>query len=95
VDAIIVVVRLGVVNRPMLRDLARELDASPANKLGFVLTGAGSAELYGAGGYAYRAALEPSKVQEEAGTVPSLADVDEDVDERRSAAGRSGSLPRS
>lgn len=55
IDAVMVVVRLGVVNRPMLRDLVRELDASPAHKLGFVLTGAGAAELYGAGTYAYRA----------------------------------------
>jgi tyrosine-protein kinase len=53
VDAILVVVRLGVVNRPMLRDLERELDASPTPKLGFILTGAGAAELYGAGTPAY------------------------------------------
>jgi non-specific protein-tyrosine kinase len=59
VDAIIVVVRLGVVNRPMLRDLAREIDASPAPKLGFILTGAGPTELYGMGAYGYRGKPEP------------------------------------
>ncbi len=47
VDAIVVVVRLGVVNRSMLRDLARELDASPAPKLGFVMAGSGVSETYG------------------------------------------------
>ena len=46
VDAIAMVVRLGLVNRPMLRDLARELEASPAPKLGFILTGAGVTEQY-------------------------------------------------
>ena len=34
---------------PMLRDLARELDASPAPKLGFILTGAAVTEQYGYG----------------------------------------------
>ena len=63
VDAIIVVVRLGVVNRPMLRDLARELDASPAPKLGFILTGAGPTELYGLGAYGYRGKPEPRPEQ--------------------------------
>ena len=51
VDAIAMVVRLGLVNRPMLRDLARELDASPAPKLGFILTGAGVTEQYAVGTY--------------------------------------------
>lgn len=55
VDAVLVAVRLGLVNRPMLRDLARELDASPAAKLGFILTGADATELYAFGGYAHRA----------------------------------------
>ena len=39
VDALLVVVRLGVVDRPMLRELHRQLDVSPARKLGFVLAG--------------------------------------------------------
>jgi tyrosine-protein kinase len=65
VDAIMVVVRLGIVNRPMLRDLARELDASPAPKLGFVLTGADAGELYGAGTYTYLARGETQEVQPE------------------------------
>jgi Mrp family chromosome partitioning ATPase len=58
VDAVLVVVRLGLVNRPMLRDLARNLEASPAPKLGFILTGADGVEHYGAGTYAYRARRE-------------------------------------
>jgi Mrp family chromosome partitioning ATPase len=47
VDAIVPVVRLGVANRPMLRDLARNLRVSPAPKLGFVFTGAEAHEMYG------------------------------------------------
>jgi Mrp family chromosome partitioning ATPase len=78
VDAIAVVVRLGLVNRPMLRDLARELEASPAPKLGFILTGAGVTEPYGVGAYGTRGKpqapervrpptpeLEPARVAEQ------------------------------
>ena len=53
VDAVLVVVRAGLVNRPMLHDLARELDASPARKLGFVLTGSEATEGYDVRGYGY------------------------------------------
>jgi non-specific protein-tyrosine kinase len=53
VDAIAIVVRLGIVNRPILRDLARELETSSAPKLGFILTGTETSELYGAHGYGY------------------------------------------
>ena len=49
VDAILVVTRLGVVNRPMLTDLSRELDGSPASKLGFVVTGVDVKAGYGYG----------------------------------------------
>jgi Mrp family chromosome partitioning ATPase len=52
VDAVLVVVRLGVVDRRMLRELARQLEASPARKLGWVLAGGDVSELYGAG-YGY------------------------------------------
>ena len=52
VDALFVVVRLGLVNRSMLRDLARVLSAVPATKLGFVLTGVEAGEQYGYGRYA-------------------------------------------
>jgi Mrp family chromosome partitioning ATPase len=52
IDAMIVVTRLNVVRRPMLRELRRLLAASPATKLGFVLTGAEREEGgYGYGGY--------------------------------------------
>ena len=47
VDALLVVVRLGVVDRPMLRELHRQLDVSPARKLGFVLAGGAPHEGYG------------------------------------------------
>ena len=57
-DAILVVARLGVINRSMLRELARELQTSPAPKLGFVLTGVEAAEFYG-GSYGYTRKAEP------------------------------------
>jgi len=40
VDAMVVVTRFGVVSRPMLADLARELRRLPTPTLGFVITGA-------------------------------------------------------
>ena len=58
-DAVLVVTRLDVIRRPMLGELKRLLDASPAVKLGFVLTAAdgedgyGYGYGYGAGYYAY------------------------------------------
>jgi Mrp family chromosome partitioning ATPase len=53
VDGVFVVTRMNVVRRPMLRELRRALDASPATKLGFVVTGAENEETYGRGGYGY------------------------------------------
>jgi capsular exopolysaccharide synthesis family protein len=50
VDAIILVARLPAIRRPMLRELKRVLDTSPADKLGFALAGAQLEEGYG---YAY------------------------------------------
>jgi polysaccharide biosynthesis transport protein len=49
VDAVIVMTRLGIVNGQMLRELGRLLEASPAEKLGFVMSGAkaGPAYTYG------------------------------------------------
>ena len=55
VDAVFAVVRLGVANRPMLEDLARSLERSPATKLGFVLTGSDDRKVYGSPGYGYHA----------------------------------------
>jgi Mrp family chromosome partitioning ATPase len=55
VDAMLVVTRIKVVRRPMLKELRRVLDAVPARKLGFVLTGANQEESYGGyGAYSYR-----------------------------------------
>jgi Mrp family chromosome partitioning ATPase len=53
VDALFLIVRIGIVNRPMLRDLARELDVSSVRKLGFVLTGAEATEGYDSRAYGY------------------------------------------
>jgi Mrp family chromosome partitioning ATPase len=52
VDALMVVTRMNVVRRPMVTELRRLLDSSPARTLGFLVTGAGGAETYGYGGYA-------------------------------------------
>src|SRR5205823_6079427 len=53
VDATIVVTRLNVVRRPMLKELRRLFEASPAAPLGYVVAGAESEEGYGYG-YSYR-----------------------------------------
>ena len=59
VDAIIVVAKLGLVHPGMLHELARQLDASPTDKLGFVVTGAEHGPVYGYGyGYGHLAARE-------------------------------------
>ncbi|MDH4346237.1 MAG: polysaccharide biosynthesis tyrosine autokinase [Thermoleophilia bacterium] len=70
IDAILVVVRLGVANRPMLGDLARGLEASPAHKLGFVLTGVDDHERYGGAGYGYY--VKSSRTDDE---TPALREV--------------------
>jgi Mrp family chromosome partitioning ATPase len=51
VDALVVVTRLNVLRRPMLAEVRRVLHASPAARLGFVLTGAQLEDAYGYGGY--------------------------------------------
>jgi hypothetical protein len=53
-DAVLVVARMNVVRRPMLSELRRQLDAIPAEKLGFVLAAAENEDGYGAGYYYYR-----------------------------------------
>jgi tyrosine-protein kinase len=65
VDGMIVVTRLKLLRRGMLNELHRLLDASPANKLGFILTGAGrERDYYGYGGYDYS---PPRRSRTEAG----------------------------
>jgi Mrp family chromosome partitioning ATPase len=55
VEAMIVLTRLKIVKRPMLNELKRVLDASPAEKLGFVVAAATEEAEYGYGyGYGYR-----------------------------------------
>jgi Mrp family chromosome partitioning ATPase len=51
VDAIVVVARLDLIRRPMLTELHRTLEKSPAAKLGFVLAGAELEEGYGYASY--------------------------------------------
>ena len=59
VDAIIVVAKLGLVHPGMLHELGRMLDASPTDKLGFVVTGAEHGPVYGYGyGYGHLASRE-------------------------------------
>ena len=52
VDGVVVVTRSGLVPRRMLQELSRLLDSSPAEVLGFVLTGLSRSEAYGYG-YGY------------------------------------------
>ncbi|HJU49016.1 MAG TPA: division plane positioning ATPase MipZ [Gaiellaceae bacterium] len=50
-DAMVVVVRLGLVKRPALEELRRALHMCPTVKLGYVATGTELEEGYGYGGY--------------------------------------------
>ena len=52
VDGLLVVARLNVVRRPMLTELTRSLDAAPATKLGYVVTGSTRQTAY-TGSYSY------------------------------------------
>jgi Mrp family chromosome partitioning ATPase len=55
VDAILVVTRMDAMRRPILGELHRLLETTPAHKLGFVVTGAEAEEGYGYGyGYGYQ-----------------------------------------
>ena len=60
-DAIIVMTRLGTVDSEMLRELERLLQASPAEKLGFVMSGAKVGPAYGYG-YGYSPSSIPAGV---------------------------------
>jgi receptor protein-tyrosine kinase len=51
VDALVLITRLHTLRRSMLIELRRVLDASPAEKVGFVLAGAELEDGYGYGGY--------------------------------------------
>jgi non-specific protein-tyrosine kinase len=53
VDGVIVVTRMEVLRRAMVTELQRLLATMPAEKLGFVVTGAESEESYGSYGYYY------------------------------------------
>jgi polysaccharide biosynthesis transport protein len=64
VDALVVVTRMNTVRRPMLRELRRVLDATPTEKLGFIVTGADSGEGYGGYAYRYRAYTGPRSRKE-------------------------------
>jgi Mrp family chromosome partitioning ATPase len=64
VDAVLVVARMGVVTKPMLREVRRLLTAAPAAQLGFVATGANQGEEYGYAGYEHYE-LSPARVREQ------------------------------
>lgn len=66
VDGVLIVTQLNLVRRRMLADLKHVLDAIPARKLGFVVTGAqredGGGYAYGYGyGYGYQTGHEPAE----------------------------------
>jgi Mrp family chromosome partitioning ATPase len=72
VDGLLVLTRLNTIKRPMLRELARLLEAAPTTKLGYVVTGsqrqAGYPGSYGYGygyGDAYYARVPESTEREE------------------------------
>jgi Mrp family chromosome partitioning ATPase len=62
-DAMILVTRLNLVRRPMLNELRRILESTPAKALGFVVTGAEAEDGYGYGArYYYGSSVrEPQK----------------------------------
>ena len=63
-DGMVVVARLDVVQKPVLRELRRELYAAHVHRLGLVLTGAESEASYGYGGgysYGYTPGAEPPR----------------------------------
>ena len=63
-DAVLVVVDLDIVTRPMIAELRRVLAGWPAEKLGFVLTGAEREEPYGYGrDYAHGGSLPSQQRQ--------------------------------
>jgi Mrp family chromosome partitioning ATPase len=65
VDAIVLVSRLSIVRRPMLSEVRRLLEASPAPALGFVLTGADLEDAYDyAGYYPYRGYAQADRIEE-------------------------------
>jgi polysaccharide biosynthesis transport protein len=55
VDALILVTRINVVDRPMINEVKRALETAPCDKVGFVATGASleAAHGYGYGAYGY------------------------------------------
>ena len=57
VDALFVVVRMNMISREVLRELARTLEVCTCAKLGYVLAGTNIREAYGYAGYGYPARL--------------------------------------
>ena len=88
VDAILVVTRLGIVNRPMLTDLSRELGGSPARKLGFVVTGADVKTGYGAYGYGQMPGSAPETTERQTSAAESPARPGSGRAKRKTPAGR-------
>jgi tyrosine-protein kinase len=75
VDGVIVVTQLNLVRRRMLTELKHVLDAIPARKLGFVVTGAQREDGGGYGyGYAYGGYADPAKIDKTRGLTVEEAD---------------------
>jgi len=65
VDAMIAVTRLRTVQRPLLHELARQLEMCRAEKMGFVLTGAELEQGYGYAAHYYGYERSPSALGEQ------------------------------
>ena len=64
VDALIVITRLGTVDRRTLDELHRELTASPSRTLGVVITGIDNRDTYGHAGYYHSESPRPQTEDE-------------------------------
>jgi capsular exopolysaccharide synthesis family protein len=73
VDGMFAVVRLGHTDRAMLRDFSRGLHASPAHKLGFVLTGVEARDMYGGANYGYVRDRPPTSESDERSTLRDVS----------------------
>jgi Mrp family chromosome partitioning ATPase len=85
VDAVVVVVRLKALKTSALEDLGWMLEASPAIKLGFVVTGDDTSEGYGSQKYGPSNRRRAGRPRPKPATLASAADGDDDVRSRRRA----------
>jgi succinoglycan biosynthesis transport protein ExoP len=84
VDAVVIVVRLKALRTSALQDLSWILEASPATKLGFILTGVDKSEGYGQHQrYAASERVPEARPRPTPTVSPSIADGDGEVRSRR------------